>query len=405
MATKSATKTETKTRVTKKQVIAHRTRAVKDNSPNWEGCETWDADKFHKHFRHSMTYYRMESEVKSFKPFIVKWMTEIGCAKEDIALMKKVKDNRINTTMGAVASCLLRGMTPQRADFNNGKDSSAWLRAEIVKVLAEGKDDIDPADAAAEKEASKAEMYTPSIQERVREAAVRMTEEIEDAIESFQTDPDNFDPKAFKMLNLLKGKGVKAAHARIIKNLYTRNLEELLELASGKADEQLREGYSHRSKKQIKALIAFYQEIHAACDMLTQEAKVNRAPRVKKPTDKAKVVAKLKYKKQDEPLKIVSINPIDIIGAKELWVFNTKSRKIGRYVASEYADLGIKGTTIIGFDEAKSVMKTVRKPEDKIKEFKAAGKVQLRKFLDDINATEARMNGRVNEEIVLLKVQ
>jgi hypothetical protein len=405
MATKSATKTETKTRVTKKQVIAHRTRAVKDNSPNWEGCETWDADKFHKHFRHSMDYYRLESEVKSFKPFIVKWMTEISCAKEDIALMKKVKDNRISTTMGAVASCLLRGMTPQRADFNNGKDSSAWLRAEIVKVLAEGKDDIDPADTAAEKEASKAEVYTPSIQERVREAAVRMTEEIEDAIESFQTDPENFDPKAFKMLNLLKGKGVKAAHARIIKNFYTRNLEELLELASGKADEQLREGYSHRSKKQIKALIAFYQEIHAACDMLTQEAKVNRAPRAKKPTDKTKVVAKLKYKKQDEPLKIVSINPIDIIGAKELWVFNTKSRKIGRYVASEYAELSVKGTTITGFDEAKSVMKTVRKPEDKIKEFKAAGKVQLRKFLDEINATEARMNGRVNEEIVLLKVQ
>jgi predicted lipid-binding transport protein (Tim44 family) len=400
-----ATKTATKTRVTKKQVIAHRTRVVKDNSPNWEGCESWDADKFHRHFRHAMDYYRLESEVKSYKPFIVKWMTEIECAKEDISQMKKVKDNRISTTMGAVASCLLRGMTPQRADFNNGKDSSAWLRAEIVKVLTEGKDDIDPDVAAAEKEASKADVYTPSIQERVREAAVRMTEEIEDAIESFQTDPENFDPKAFKLLNLLRGKGVKAAHARIIKDFYSRDLAELTELASGKGCEQLREGYSHRSKKQIKSLIAFYQEIHAACDMLMQEAKVNRAPRAKKPTDKAKVVAKLKYKKQDEPLKIVSINPIDIIGAKELWVFNTKSRKIGRYVASEYTELGIKGTTITGFDEAKSVMKTVRKPEDKIKEFKVAGKVQLRKFLDEINATEARMNGRVNEEIVLLKVQ
>jgi hypothetical protein len=38
-----------------------------------------------------------------------------------------------------------------------------------------------------------------------------------------------------------------------------------------------------------------------------------------------------------------------------------------------------------------------------MKEFKAAGKVQLRKFLDEINATEARMNGRINEEIILLK--
>jgi hypothetical protein len=137
--------------------------------------------------------------------------------------------------------------------------------------------------------------------------------------------------------------------------------------------------------------------------MLMQEAKVNRAPRAKKAVSVDKLVAKLKYKKTDEPLKLVSINPTDIIGSKELWVYNTKSRKLGKYVANEYMELGVKGTTITGFNESLSVMKTVRKPEEKMKEFKAAGKVQLRKFLDEINATEARMNGRINEEIILLK--
>ena len=34
-------KVATKTRVTKKQVIAHRTRAVKDHSPVWDDCEKW----------------------------------------------------------------------------------------------------------------------------------------------------------------------------------------------------------------------------------------------------------------------------------------------------------------------------------------------------------------------------
>ena len=53
MATKAPAK---KSRVTKKQVIAHRTKAARDTSPNWEGCESWDADKFHKHFRTSMDY-------------------------------------------------------------------------------------------------------------------------------------------------------------------------------------------------------------------------------------------------------------------------------------------------------------------------------------------------------------
>lgn len=398
-------KAATKTRVTKKQVIAHRTRAVKDTSPVWEGCESWDGDKFHKHFRNAMDYYRLESEIKTYKPIVVKWMESIGCAKEDIAVVKKVKDNRISTTMGAIAHCLLRGMTPQRADFNNGKDTTEWLRKAIVEVIRDGKDDIDPEVAAAEKEAAKADVYTPTIQERVRDAAYAMTEEIEDALESFHTDMDAFNPKEFKIVSVLRGKGAKAAHARIIKDFYARNLAELEELASGNADDQLKEGYSHLARKYVKKLIDFYHEINSACDMLTQEAKVNKKPRAKKPTDKAKVVAKLKYRKQDEALKLVSINPIDIVGAKELWVFNSKTRKLGKYVASEFNDLGVKGTTITGFDEHKSVQKTLRKPADQLKEFKAAGKVALRKFLDDINAVDTALNGRTNEETLLLKVQ
>ena len=206
------------------------------------------------------------------------------------------------------------------------------------------------------------------------------------------------------MLNLLKGKEVKAAHARIIKSFYERDLNELLELASGKADEQLKEGYSHRSKKQVRNMIAFYQEIAMACDMLAQEAKVNRAPRKTKAVSKDKLVAKLKFMKTNEPLKLVSINPVDIIGAGELWIFNTKTRKLGRYVASEFNTLNVKGTTITNFDEFKSVQKTIRKPEEKLKEFKAAGKIALRKFMDEINATDTKMNGRINEETILLKV-
>ena len=326
-------------------------------------------------------------------------MTNIGCTKEDIQSFKKTKDNRCNVTMGAIASCLLRGMPAIRADFNNGRDTTVWLRESINEVIEQGKHDVE--DEVVD---TKPTVPQPSIQDRVRESAYKMTEEIEDAIEGFQTDPDNFDPKAFKVLNLLKGKEAKAAHARIIKGFYSRDLAELEELASGNADEQLKEGYSHRSRKQIKNLIAFYQEIMSACDMLGQEAKVNRKPRKAKIVPKDKIVAKLKFKKTDEPLKLVSINPADIIGSKELWIFNTKTRKLGKYVANEYMDLGVKGTTITGFNEHTSIQKTIRKPDEKLKEFKAAGKVQLRKFLEDINATDTKMNGRINEEIILLKV-
>jgi hypothetical protein len=380
--------------------VTIRENAKKDYSPKWDGCEDMTASQFLRHFHSAMAYYRLEFSGKDLKPAVIKWMSSIGCTKEDIAAFKKTKDNRCNVTMGAIASCLLRGMPAVREDFNNGRDSTIWLRNEIVQIVEQGKDDIDDESVVE----VKSTVVQPTIQERVRESAMRMTEEIEDAIESFQTDPENFDPKAFKMLNLLKGKEVKAAHARIIKGFYERDLAELEELASGKGDEQLKEGYSHRTKKQVRSLIAFYQEIMSACDMLAQEAKVNRKPRKTKVVPKDKIVAKLKFMKSNEPLKLVSINPTDIIGASELWIFNTKTRKLGKYVAAEFNTLNVKGTTITNFDEFKSVQKTVRKPEEKLKEFKAAGKIALRKFLDDINATDTKMNVRINEETILLKV-
>ena len=381
----------------KKESIAIREKASRDPSPKWDGCEEWSAEQFSRHFRESLTYYNFQFSGKDLKPHVIKWMAANGYDKETIAKFKKTKDSRCHLTMGGVAACLNRGMQPVRLDFNKGRDTTVWLSTEITKIIHSGKNDVDP-------DLPPAPVKQVNIQERTKDAALSMTEELEDALESFHTDPELFDPKAFKVLNLLKGKGAKAAHARIIKEFYAKGLAELDELASGKADDQLKEGYKHRSRKQIKNLIAFLKEIETACSMLMEEAKVVRKIKAPKAVSKDKIVAKLKYKKNDEPFKLVSINPVDIIGAKELWCFNTKTRKLGKYVAESYKELGIKGTTIINFDETASVQKTLRKPADQLSAFKASGKVALRKFLEDINAVDTKMNGRISEDIILLKV-
>jgi hypothetical protein len=372
----------------------------KDYSPKWDNVDSLSDEQFSKHFRQSMDWYRLESSAKELKPKVINWMAANGYTKDQIAEFKKTKDNRCGLTMGAIAANLLKGMPAVRADFNDGRSTADWLKESIAKVVADGKNDIEDDEEGAD---SKPVIAGPSIQERVRDASMAMTSEIEDAIEAFQTDPETFEPKAFKVLNVLKGYQAKAAHARIIKGFYERNLTELLEVP-GTKDEQLKEGYKHLSKANLKKITTFYQEIDSACTMLMQEAKVNRAPRKTKAVSKDKIVSKLKYKKTDEPLKLVSINPADIIGSKELWVYNSKSRKLGKYVASEFHDLGVKGTSITGFDEFKSIQKTLRKPAEQIKAFKDAGKVALRKFLDDINAVDTKLNGRINEEIMLLKV-
>jgi hypothetical protein len=383
-----------------KHLATARASKGKDLSPKWDGHESWDESQFLRHFHSAMTWYRLESGGKELKPKVIDWMSRNGYTKDQIKEFKKTKDNRCGTTVGAIAACLLKGMPEVRADWNEGRNTAEWLRNSISKIVTDGKDDIDDSEVSVE---VKPDVYIPSIQERVREASYKMTEEIETAIEAFQADPEAFDPKAFKVLNLLKAKQAKAAHSRIIKEFYSKDLNELIEAATTK-DEQLKEAYSHLSKVQLKKITQFYQEIVSVCEMLGQEAKINRKPKAKKAVPAEKIVAKLKYKKADEPLKLVSINPTDIVGAKELWIYNTKSRKLGKYIANEYLELTIKGTSIVGFNENTSVQKTLRKPVEQLKAFKDAGKVQLRKFLEDINAVDTKMNGRINEETILLRI-
>ena len=382
--------------------VSVRENKGRDLGPKWVEPETMTTDQFLRHFRNSMDWYRLESTGKELKPKVISWMSQNEYTKEDIAEFKATRDSRCNTTMGGIAANLLKGMPDVREDFNHGRSTVAWLKDAIKRTIDDGRDDV--ADAEELAEAKTAAVPTVSIQDRVRDAAFNMTEEIEDALESFAQNPEEFDPKSFKVLNLLKGKDAKAAHARIIRDFYNRNLVELEEVP-GTTDEDLKDAYSHLSKAQLKKITAFYQEIVSACGMLMQEAKINKKPRAKKPTDKAKVVAKLKYAKSNEQMKLVSVNPVDIIGSQELWVYNTKSRKLGKYVAAEFSELSVKGTSIVNYNESLSVQKTLRKPLEQLNEFKSAGKVQLRKFLDDIKAVDIKLNGRINEEVILLKVQ
>jgi hypothetical protein len=387
----------------RKTKSAHLTEARsakgRDHSPKWDNVDTMSEDEFSRHFRISMDWYRLESSGKELKPKVITWMAANEFTKEQIATFKKTKDWRCNLTTGSLVANLLKGMPDSRTGFNEGRSTSKWVKDSINKIIEEGKNDIEE-----EEDTSKPITPVATIQDRLRETAGKMAEEIDYALDEFTTNPDSFDPKAIKILNLLKAKEAKAAHARIIKGFYTKSYEELQEAAEGKC-EQLKEAYGHLSKPQLKKIIAFYHEIISACEMLGQEAKVNRKPRAKKVVPADKIVAKLKYAKTNEQLKLVSINPTEIIGAKELWVYNIKSRKVGKYVAAEYLELSVKGTSIIGFNANLSVQKTLRKPEEQLKEFKAAGKVQLRRFLDDIKAVDIKLNGRINEDVVLLKVQ
>ena len=88
----------------------------------------------------------------------------------------------------------------------------------------------------------------------------------------------------------------------------------------------------------------------------------------------------------------------------QLWVFNTKTRKLGVYHADDAGGFSVSGTTITNYTESKSISKTVRKPDLLLPEVLKAGKIALRNLLTGIATKESLLNGRINKDIVLLRV-
>ena len=273
-------------------------------------------------------------------------------------------------------------------------------------------------DTAADEKVNKV-VHTPTIQERINEQVFASCEAIEEWLEGFITDKKKFNPNGFNFTAHFSTMKVSQAHARKIAARYANELEEAklivnkptpAQIAKIKDErerdyaEQLREGYSHLSKSEAQAYLTALETLAGACALVVDASKATRKPRAKKAPSKEKIVAKLKFKAIDEKYQIASINPLELIEATEIWVFNTTNRKLGKYVAADDCKvMTVKGNSIVGFNETLSIQKTLRKPLETLKEFKSTGKIKLRKFLDEIKTTETKLNGRFTNDIVILR--
>ena len=232
-----------------------------------------------------------------------------------------------------------------------------------------------------------------SIQDKVYNQCTVFINEIEDKI-----DARDYSLKVYEYLTT---QACKSIHVKQIIEHFKPLSLEVKEAMLGE-DEQLIEGYSNYTKTEIKKLSQFLQLIISDCNGFTSNSKVTKTPRKKKIVPISKKVLKLNYKKEDPEYKIVSIKPESIIGCQNLWVFNTKTRKLGVYVASDESGLSVKGSTIENYNVELSITKTVRKPLDVIPNVIKGKKTVLKKIMSDINSVQTLLNGRINGDVVLL---
>ena len=356
--------------------------------PEWPAeAKDWPEDKFDNLLRRSFYYYNYYYSQKDCKKYVVEWMKQTGeFQKDEIRAFERSSDKACPMTMHSLIMAHRKGMPLRQRHIE-------FIDKCIEEAIAKAEPEVE------EVKTDKVETYKPTIQDRLSEKTGELIGELEGKFDEVVTNT----AEKFKPYDWFTSNNVVQSQLSKYEGLFGKRKEEL-ELAQSKKDEQLKEGYSHLKAADFKRIIGWLTDLLAAVEQYRGVKKATKKARVKKAPSKEKVVAKLKYAKEDKGLKVVSINPAEIVGASELWVYNVKTRKLGKYIAAPYHTLSVKGTSITGYDEDKSVSKTLRKPDEQLKEFAKAGKVALRTFLKDIKAVEVKLNGRIGTDVLLLKV-
>lgn len=329
-------------------------------------------------------WYNYFFDADQAKLFLLTYMKDNNYSKSDIKVIQSIDEKRISNHIGWNARILsLGGLLPD--DYKN-----RFTDAIKNLILANTTVDLTEKPVAA----------VISIQERVQEKIRDTIAEVEAELDKYYRDSDY----KFSMYDFLKIREIKSGVASAVAEYYIPLFNELVDVLDENGPTDIKEGYQSRNRSNIIGELKLVQGIIEDSQKFSSNQKKTRKPRVKKEKSVDKLVAKIKYKVSDDKYKITSVRPMDIVGADQLWIFNTKTRYFGVYKSNGPSGLSVKGNKIIGYNEKESLLKKLRKPEDTLKSFGQAGKVQLRKFMDNINSKPKIVNGRISVDIVLLKV-
>lgn len=354
--------------------------------PNFAICVKSNK-QFMSNYRGALTYAHYEISASDLKKETLKYLRTED-PKHPMA--DKLKDINENRFMVVGKYFYLK---------NHGADLPDGILESVTKTLTDivneniGKETI----SVIEKEDK---ISGPTIQDRLKEKACSVAGEIEGWIDDFFMDKKVTVKSVQDFIQLFKSNDLKGPHMRHVQSCFERRTQEISDAMGGHKD--ILEGWSNLSKPELKKFDQFLKNLSSACVMMNEVAKVERAPRKKKPVAIEKVVSKLKFKKEDPVLGIVSISPTSIVGAKELWCYNTKTRKLAHYKSSDNDGFGVKGIGIFNYS-SESAEKTLRKPAESLAEFKKASKVKLRTFLKELSTIDTPATGKFNEHCVLLR--
>jgi hypothetical protein len=322
------------------------------------------------------------------------WVKKNRTASE-LADFKHSEDWRVNTTLGGLCKMHMAGAQLEEKYMNRINDG-------INAAIAIGKTNRQAEAASSTKPVkTSADILAEKISDFIAD--------VEGVIDEYHDSTVIFDAPNYSVYNELKKIAAPKPLAQKVYDYYKPLFDEIEELIVKKTPD-LVEGYKHlKTAKEKKDFFEFIKNIIDDCQKYMNAATASkvrtvRKARVKKKVPVEKLVARVKYQKESAEYKLTSVDPAALVGATEAYLFNTKYRHLIQLVASSVDGFSIKGTTVINIREESSLKKTLRKPEDVLKEIGSTTKARASKVFLDLKTKAAAANGRLNEETIILKV-
>jgi hypothetical protein len=333
----------------------------------------------------AFNWYNYFCGKKEAKQFVVEYLQLLTKSKEEISTFSSLPDSQFNLQFGFLARMMSLGYKPD-------EETQKFFDNEYAETLVKAK--FSKANKIVEKVETG---QVVNIQDRINAKADEEIAEIEGLVDDLIITKNSPD-----ITKYLKSRNLSSVVAKRMSDYFVKRSKEIEDVMNTDND-RVKEGYSNFTKVQLRKLKEFLDSVVAESFRLASDTPTRKKRKVKeKPA--TVVVAKMNYMQEFPELNLKSVQPEKIVGAMQVWTYNTKTKLLGVYNADNARGITVKGSTLQNFNAETSVGKKLRKPSEVLKDLIEAGKIKLKKLLPELTTKESVLTGRINSDTIIVRV-
>ena len=267
-----------------------------------------------------------------------------------------------------------------------------WLNEKYNNAVAIVKEKLaERAEKATIPKRSKIEQKMLN-ESNVFDTALKNIDDWEDAILSGRA----VDNDLFKDLEL------NAAQRILITN-HLMSLRDKYDSICNSEDPQIIEGYSNVSATRMTKIVFTIDNklIKALKEKPKQVVAVTtKTPRKAAPP--SKLTEKVKFMLEYPSLQLKSIPKEKLIGATEVWLYDTEHRRLIKYRTSGKNTITVTGTTLHNWDNDLSGSKVIRWPETQMRQLDCKSRKKIEELYQSIVGKTKPVVGRISENHIIV---